>query len=154
MMPDHAARPTCAVVTAETRYEGRQKAQMIAGISHESVGAQGLCMHLVTIEPGKRGAVHLHENHETALYVMKGVARTWFGEGLESHVDTAAGDMLYIPAGVPHVPANLSFHEHVRAVLARTDPNEQESVVMLDALEERACQVVGEALAARGALPQ
>jgi uncharacterized RmlC-like cupin family protein len=42
-----------------------------------------------------------------------------------------AGDFVYIPAGVPHQPYN-PFEEPARAVLARTDPNEQESVVLLD----------------------
>src|SRR3712207_8935440 len=42
-----------------------------------------------------------------------------------------AGDFLYIPAGVPHLPANASQTEPCTAVLARTDPNEQESVVLV-----------------------
>jgi uncharacterized RmlC-like cupin family protein len=45
-----------------------------------------------------------------------------------------AGDMLYIPAGVPHLPANLGDEPAV-AVIARTDPNEQESVVLRPDLE-------------------
>jgi uncharacterized RmlC-like cupin family protein len=45
-----------------------------------------------------------------------------------------AGDMLYIPAGVPHLPMNRSAAP-VSAVIARTDPNEQESVVLLPELE-------------------
>ena len=39
-------------------------------------------------------------------------------------------DFLHIPAGVPHLPANTSS-EPVEAVIARTDANEQESVVTL-----------------------
>jgi len=41
------------------------------------------------------------------------------------------GDFLYIPAGVPHQPYNPT-DTLARAVLARTDRNEQESVVVLD----------------------
>ena len=47
-----------------------------------------------------------------------------------------AGEMMYIPAGVPHLPANTG-DVPCTALLARTDPNEQESVVLrpdLDAL--------------------
>lgn len=40
-----------------------------------------------------------------------------------------AGD--FIPAVVPHFPANLSQTGPVAAVIARTDPNEQESVVLV-----------------------
>ena len=41
-----------------------------------------------------------------------------------------AGDFIYIPAGVPHQPYNPT-DKPVRAVIARTDPKEQESVVLL-----------------------
>ena len=49
-------------------------------------------------------------------------------------IEAAAGDVLLIPAGVPHLPANLSG-EPASAVIARTDPHEQESVVLLPHLE-------------------
>lgn len=39
------------------------------------------------------------------------------------------GDLVYIPAGVPHLPYNPS-NAPCHAVIARTDPNEQESVVL------------------------
>ena len=40
------------------------------------------------------------------------------------------GDYVYIPAGVPHQPFNPT-ERMARALIARTDPNEQESVVLL-----------------------
>ena len=48
-----------------------------AGISAENTGAQGICMHLLTIPPGGQAKAHLHENHETAIYVMSGEAGMW-----------------------------------------------------------------------------
>ena len=42
--------------------------------------------------------------------------------------------MFYIPAGMPHLPANVT-NAPASAVIARTDPNEQESVVLLPELE-------------------
>ena len=60
---------------------------------------------------------------------------TWYGEGLRESVVTRAGDFLYIPAGVPHLPVNLSQTEPCVAIVARTDPNEQESVVLLPELD-------------------
>ncbi len=64
-------------------------------------------MHLLTIPPGGRAKVHKHESHETAIYLMSGEAHVWFGERLEQHVVQHAGEMFYIPAGVPHLPMNL-----------------------------------------------
>jgi uncharacterized RmlC-like cupin family protein len=44
------------------------------------------------------------------------------------------GDFIYIPAGVPHLPVN-SGKEPAFGVVARTDPNEQESVELLPELD-------------------
>ena len=52
------------------------------------------------------------------------------GSTLE-HLDrVAAGDFINIPAGVPHQPLNPTDRA-AKALIARTDPNEQESVVLL-----------------------
>ena len=51
-----------------------------AGIAAETVGSTGLCMHVVTIPPGGRAKAHLHESHESAIYVLSGEAHTWYGE--------------------------------------------------------------------------
>lgn len=126
--------PVCQVVRAGETYEGKQGLTYFAGISSESVGSRGLCMHLLTMPPGARANAHLHENHETAIYVLKGQAEMWYGPQLEQHVVINAGDFLYIPAGVPHLPFNASAEE-VTAVIARTDPSEQESIVLLPDLE-------------------
>jgi hypothetical protein len=46
----------------------------------------------------------------------------WYGEKLERHLIAPAGDFLYIPANVPHLPYNLSESESCVAVIARTIP--------------------------------
>ena len=123
-------KPTCQVVSPSNTYDGKQGFSYFEGLSAESVGSQAICMHLLTIPPGGRAKAHLHENHETAIYVLSGEAEMWFGEGLTEHLTIKAGDYLYIPAGVPHLPANLHGAEPCVGILARTDPNEQESVVL------------------------
>lgn len=130
-------KPTCRVVRAAEAYAGKQGLNYFAGIASETVGSTRLCMHIVTIPPGARAKAHLHESHESAVYVLSGEARTWFGDRLEQFADMKAGDMMYIPAGVPHLPANLGT-EPCTAVIARTDPNEQESVVLLPDLDRLA----------------
>ncbi len=129
--------PTCSVIrsTAAEGDEGKQGLTYFDGISAASAGARGLCMHLVTIPPGGRGKAHLHEGHETALYVLSGESEMWYGEGLREHLVARAGDFVFIPAGVPHLPANRSRTEPCTAVIARTDPNEQESVALLPELD-------------------
>lgn len=133
-MRDHDEKPTCRVLKAGGTYEGKQGFRYTAGVSAETTGAEGICLMLLTIQPGDRAKAHLHENHETAIYVISGKSVMWYGERLENRVEANAGDMVYIPAGVPHLPANVSDEPCV-AVIARTDPNEQESVVLRPDLE-------------------
>jgi uncharacterized RmlC-like cupin family protein len=126
--------PHCRVVQAGAEFTGKQALAYLPGISHESVGATGIHLQLVTIPPGARAKAHKHENHETAIYVLSGVSGCWYGERLEHHLVCKAGDFVYIPANVPHLPYNDGTVPCV-AVISRTDPNEQESVVLLPELD-------------------
>ena len=58
----------------------------------------------------------------------------YWGKRLEHCMETEAGEMIFIPADMPHLPINNSGAE-VKAVSARTDPQEQDSVVLLPELE-------------------
>lgn len=126
---------TCRLIRSSRTYHGKQGFDYAEAISTESVGSKGICMHLLNIPPKGRAKAHLHENHETAIYIMKGTSSMWYGENLELHMDVKEGDFLYIPAGMPHLPYNPSETETCTAILARTDPNEQESVRLLPELE-------------------
>lgn len=126
---------TCHVIRPKESYQSKQAITYFEGIAAETTGAQGICMHLLTIPPGGRAKAHLHENHETAIYVLEGEGGMWYGENLAQHLTVKAGEYLYIPAGVPHLPYNPSDTEAAVAVVARTDPNEQESVVLLPELD-------------------
>lgn len=88
-------------------------------------------MHLLEIPPGAAASPHYHEGHETAIFVLEGMAEMRHGPGLAQTMRVEAGDFVYIPAGAPHQPYNPSGTP-VRAVVARTDPSEQESLVLLD----------------------
>ena len=93
---------TCRVIRPGSAYDGKQGLSYFEGIARETVGSSGLCMHLLTIPPGARAKAHLHESHETAIYVLSGEAHTWYGDRLQEHAVVRAGEMFYIPAGVPH----------------------------------------------------
>ena len=129
--------PTCRVIQSQATFQGKQGFEYGGAISAESVGASGICMHVLNIPPSGCAKAHLHENHESCIYVLSGEAGMWYGANLEEHLTVKAGDFLYIPAGMPHLPYNRSDRLPVSAVLARTDPNEQESVVLLPELEKK-----------------
>jgi uncharacterized RmlC-like cupin family protein len=128
---------TCVVVRPGGAQAGAQRFDYFEGVSAQSAGARGICMHLLTMPPCAAARPHLHEDHETAIYVLSGRARMRYGERLVEELEVKTGEFLYIPAGMPHLPYNASDAEACTALLARTDPNEQESVVLLDAAGRR-----------------
>jgi uncharacterized RmlC-like cupin family protein len=123
------------VVRGGESYSGLQGLSYFAGVSAQSTGSRSLCLHALTIPPGGRARAHLHDGHESAIYMISGDAVVWSGEGLCERAEAHAGDFVYIPAGTPHLPVNASSTEACIALVARTDPNEQESVVLLPELD-------------------
>ena len=121
----------CRLIRGSDGFRGKQGLDSFAGVSAESAGAQAICMHLLEIPPGGTSRAHYHEAHETAIFALEGAADMRHGPDLEEVMRIEAGDFVYIPAGVPHQPYN-PYDVPVRAVIARTDPNEQESVVLLE----------------------
>lgn len=134
-MSDATTVAACKLVKSGQHFTGKQGLDYTVGISAESAGSRAIHMQMVTLPPGARAKAHKHATHETAIYALTGVSHMWFGERLEHHMVVAPGDYVYIPADVPHLPYNPSATETVVAVIARTDPNEQESVVLLPELE-------------------
>jgi uncharacterized RmlC-like cupin family protein len=122
----------CVLINAAAKRRGKQNLEYFEGVSAQTAQSRRLCMHMVTIPPGGRAKPHLHENHESAVYVVSGEAGMWHGEGLSEHMWMRAGDFVYIPANVPHLPYNPSAETPCVGLIARTDPNEQESVTLLD----------------------
>jgi uncharacterized RmlC-like cupin family protein len=122
---------TCKIVRGGEGFHGKQGLDYFGGISAESAGSKALCMHLLVMPPGAEAMPHYHEAHETAIFMLEGTAEFRHGANLENLDRVTAGDFIYIPAGVPHQPYNPTG-EVARAVIARTDPNEQESVVLLE----------------------
>ena len=130
-----SAPSACRVLRAGQTIIGKQGLGYRPAISAESVGSRALHMQLLSMPPGARAKAHKHEGHETALHVLSGRGGCWCGERLEQYFECGPGDFMYIPANVPHLPFNLSDSEPCVAVIARTDPNEQESVVLMPELD-------------------
>lgn len=126
--------PTDKIITVKPKetFISRQQLPNFEGISAQTAGTEHLCMHLVIIPPGGKAVAHYHNGYETTIYIIKGRAETKYGEKLEHSSINEAGDFLFIPPNLPHQPINLSETEEVIAVVARNDPNEQESVVVYD----------------------
>jgi len=124
-------RPVITIHPKST-HQTKQQLPNFEGISAKSASSTKLCIYLVVIPPGGKATPHYHNCYETALYIVQGRAETRYGPNLKHSSINEAGDFLFIPPNVPHQPVNLSETEEVIAVVARNDPNEQETVVVLD----------------------
>ena len=120
---------------ASAAAQGRTGVTYAAGVSSTSAGSRGLCLQLASLPPGARSCAHRHDEHESAACVIEGEMELWFGDQLEQRVVARVGDFIYIPEGVPHLVLNPSATDAAVAVLARTDPNAQEDVTALPALD-------------------
>lgn len=119
-----------SLVRATEESKSKQGLPYFAGISAETVGASRLSLNLIVIPPGGSAEAHYHRDHESAIYLIKGRLKTLHGERLEKEIVSEAGDFLFIEAGVPHQPFNLDNDEPAVALVARSDPREQGSVVL------------------------
>tara|TARA_B100001123_G_scaffold206313_1_gene233825 strand:- start:557 stop:955 length:399 start_codon:yes stop_codon:yes gene_type:complete len=117
------------MVRPEESIATKQNLPYFVGISQETVGAKGLSMNMVVIPPGGSPKAHYHKDFETAIYLLKGRVKTWFGKNLKESIINEEGDFVYIPPGVPHKPINLSETETALAIVSRNDPNEHENVI-------------------------
>lgn len=129
-----STNPDAEIITVRPEAEtmSRQKLPYFVGISETTAGATAISMNLIVIPPGGSAAPHVHRGYETAIYVLKGRVQTFYGPGLKKSTINEQGDFLFIPADVLHQPVNLSQTEAAQAIVARNDPNEQESVIHYD----------------------
>lgn len=116
-------------VRPKTAKSSKQNLPRFEGISGKLAGSRAISMQRILIPPGGQAKAHVHKGYETAVYIIQGAVETRYGVGLKKSILNQAGHFLYIPPDLPHQPRNISDTEPAIAIVARTDPNEQESVV-------------------------
>ena len=67
------------VVRPEGEIMTKQKLPNFVGISAATSGATAISMNMIVIPPGGRAEPHIHKGYETAIYVIKGRAKTLYG---------------------------------------------------------------------------
>ncbi len=96
-----------------------------AAISGALTGSQHLWMGGNTVLPGQTSADHHHGPADSGIYVVDGHPRFAFlVDGEETSIDAAPGDLIYVPAWVPHREENPSADEVAIVVVARSTPEE------------------------------
>ena len=75
------------VVKSGAAYRSEQGSDYEPGVSAETVGSKSIWLGMITLPPGKRTRAHVHEHHETALYML---AKRWnCGLAINSSIETS-----------------------------------------------------------------
>ncbi|HEU5315616.1 MAG TPA: cupin domain-containing protein [Chloroflexota bacterium] len=106
------------------------------GVSAETAGASALALSLLPVSPadppGMHGP-HLHERHETALYVQEGRLVVRHGDWLQEETVVDAGEFLFLPAGEVHA-LGCADGQPCRVVVASSNPSAQDATQPLPEL--------------------
>ncbi len=123
------------VVSPGQTYVGKQGFTYGAGASAETVGAVNICMNMLPMPPGAVARAHHHDGIETIAYMLAGECAMYFGERLEQRLVAHAGDQVYVPANVPHAPANESGAPCTWLVV-HSSGSDQDGIVLLPELDQ------------------
>ena len=125
------------VVKAAPEHRVQQGSDYRAGVSAETTGSKVIWLGLMALPPGGRTKAHVHEHHETALYMMSGDAlELWTGDELEHCEAVRPGDFVYIPANVLHVAVNRGVTTAV-FIGSRNEATARESMVLRPEMDAR-----------------
>lgn len=75
--------------------------EVVPGIRRRIVNGDGMMMAQVFLDAGAVVPRHSHVN-EQLTYILEGALRFRLGESLEREVIVRAGEVLHIPANLPH----------------------------------------------------
>lgn len=110
--------------------------QMVQGpdyfpaISAETVGSTVLWFGMIVLPAGRRTKAHVHQTHETGLFMLSGGdTELWTGSCLQHFEVVRPGDYVFIPRDVLHVAVNRGSEPAV-FIAARNEPTAMESLVL------------------------
>jgi len=132
-----AVPPKASVVKSGVGYRAEQGSDYEPGVSAETVGSKSLWLGMITLPPGKRTRAHVHELHETALYMLSGdEMELWTGDQLQYRDSVRPGDYIFIPANMLHVAVNRGAKPAV-FIGSRNEATAQESVVLRPEMDRK-----------------
>lgn len=90
-----------------------------AAIAPDVCGSKGLWVGFVSTPPATASGAHHHGAAESAIYMLRGRIRFFYGEKLEHSLVAGPGDFIYVPPDAVHIEENLSDSEPVEFIVAR-----------------------------------
>ena len=137
MQPSPTTRRRGIVVRGAAEHRVEQGSDYQPGVSAETTGSRVIWLGRMALPPGGRTKAHVHEHHETALYMMSGdVLELWTGDELEQCDQVRPGDYVYIPANVLHVAVNRGTKPAV-FMGSRNEATAQESLILRPEMDDR-----------------
>ena len=125
------------VVKSGAGYRAEQGSDYEPGVSAETVGSKSIWLGMITLPPGKRTRAHVHEHHETALYMLSGdEMELWTGDQLQYRDIVQPGDYIFIPANMLHVAVNRGAQFAV-FIGSRNEATAQETVVLRPEMDRK-----------------
>jgi uncharacterized RmlC-like cupin family protein len=126
---------TGALIDQTTQTAGMWRREAISG---KTVGARNLWMGQTHVPGSTRSGNHHHGESETAIFVVSGTPVFVFldlegDEPIETRIQTAPGDYIFVPPYVPHREENPDPDLEAVVVIART--TQEAIVVNLDGLD-------------------
>lgn len=122
------------VVGPGQTYVGKQGFTYGAGASAETVGAEHICMNILPMPQGRSAKAHYHRDIETISYLLEGKCAVYYGDNLECRVLLQSGDQIFLPADVPHAPANESDGP-CTWIVVHSSGSDQDGIVLLPELD-------------------
>ena len=125
-----ATQHKASVIKGAPGYRAEQGSDYEPGVSAETVGSNSLWLGKITLPAGRRTRAHVHEHHETALYMLSGdEMEFWTGDQLQYRDIVRPGDYIFVPANMLHVAVNRGAQPAV-FIGCRNEATAQESVVL------------------------
>jgi uncharacterized RmlC-like cupin family protein len=127
--------PPAALVGQTTQTSGMRRLEAISG---KSVGARNLWMGQTHVPASTSSGNHHHGASETAIFVLSGNPVFVFvdlegPEPVETRVETAPGDYIFVPPFIPHREENPDPDSEAVVVISRT--TQEAIVVNLESLD-------------------
>jgi uncharacterized RmlC-like cupin family protein len=125
------------VMRGAAGYRAEQGSDYEPGVSAETTGSKSIWLGMISLPPGGRTRAHVHEHHETAMYMLSGnEMELWTGDQLQYREVVRPGDYIFIPANVLHVAVNRCAKPAV-FIGSRNEATAQESVVLRPEMDAR-----------------
>ena len=83
------------------RWDDLPKERLSPLLERRLIWGERVMLSHVYLEKGCVVPLHAHDN-EQMTYILDGTLRFWVGEDEAETIDVAAGEVLYLPSGVPH----------------------------------------------------